>query len=396
MSRPYDPQSFLQLKLVQGPLHIGTSLSLDLTNTGAYVQAFSERVKVWYACVNPYSWTSCYRTTLSHGFREGPESCIVLLVMALGSASLGGSISNVPKDNEPPGMSYFAAAWGLIPGPMTGINTLSSHCLILASAYLFYLVRPLEAWTLPSSTSMKLQLLLGKQGRIPSHSKELCERVYWNTLLFESNLFAEPDLPHSGIVQLEETVGLPGSFEEEDDEPPASDELWYFLAEIALRHLLNRVSHTVYSKGSMTSVAALEPLTTELDFQLTQWYEGLPLALQFSHAYIFPSDPVQTVLRLRYFACRTIIIRPYILAVLENELAIFDPAVRDNCLKCLEACVRQLEHVKAHHADHLPYLWQGSLSVVSQAFLVTGATMNHSLATLLPPADRWNHQRRGS
>ena len=246
----------------------------------------------------------------------------------------------------------------------------------------------MEAWTLLSSTSMKLQLLLGKQGKIPSHSKELCKRVYWNALLFESDLLAELDLPHSGIVDLEETVGLPGGFKEEDDESPGSDELWYFLAEIALRRLLNRVSHTVYSKGSMTSIDALEPLTAELDFQLTQWYEGLPLALQFPHAYIPLSNPVQTVLRLRYFACRTIIFRPYLLAVLENELAIFDPAVRDNCLKCLEACVRQLEHVKAHHAGHLPYLWQGALSIVSQALLVMGATMNHSLAILLPPAQQ--------
>ena len=141
VSRPYGPQKLLQLELAREPLHLATSLSLDLSNTVVYVQAFFERVNVWYACVNPYSWTSLYRTALSHGFREGPESCIVLLVMALGSASLGGSISNVSKDNEPPGIQYFTAAWGLIPGLMTRIDTLSTQCLILASAYLFYLVR---------------------------------------------------------------------------------------------------------------------------------------------------------------------------------------------------------------------------------------------------------------
>ena len=385
VSRPYDPQNLLQLELAREPLHLGTSQCMDLSNTAAYVQAFFERVNVWYACVNPYNWTSYYRVALSHGFREGPESCIVLLVLALGAASLGGSISQVPREKEPPGMPYFSAAWGLISALMTRNNTLSSQCLVLASAYLFYLVRPLEAWTLLSSTSMKLQLLLSGHGRIPGHSKELSERVYWNALLFESDLLAELDLPHSGIVQFEETVGLPGGFEEEDDEPAGRDELWYFLAEIALRRLLNRVSHMIYSKGATTSIAALEPLAAELDFQLTQWYEGLPLALQFPHTRVPLSNPVQTVLRLRYFACRTIIFRPYILAVLEHEHAIMDSIVRENCHKCLEASVRQLEHITAHHAGHLPYLWQGALSIVSQTLLVMGATMSHSLAALLPP-----------
>ncbi|MCJ1294842.1 hypothetical protein MMC34_006401 [Xylographa carneopallida] len=388
VSRPYDPQHLLQLELSREPLQLGTSLSLDLSNTAAYVQAFFERVNVWYACVNPYNWASYYRMALSHGFREGPESCITLLVLALGSASLAGSISSVPRDKEPPGMSYFSAAWGLIPGLMTRNTTLSSQCLILASAYLFYLVRPLEAWSLLSSTSMKLQLLLSDRGRIPNHSKELSERVYWNALLFESDLLAELDLPHSGIVQFEETVGLPGGFEEEDDEPAGRDELWYFLAEIALRRLLNRVSHMIYSKGAMTTIASLEPLVAELDFQLTQWYEGLPIALQFPHSRVPLANPVQTVLRLRYFACRTIIFRPYILAVLENEHAIMDAAVRENCRKALEACVRQLEHITAHHAGHLPYLWQGALSIVSQTLLIMGATMVPSLAALLPPAQQ--------
>ena len=385
VSRPYDPQHLLQLELSREPLQLGTSLSLDLSNTGAYVQAFFNRVNVWYACVNPNNWSSLYQTALSHGFREGPESCIVLLVLALGSASLGGSISQIPKGKEPPGMPYFSAAWALLPGLMTRNNMLSAQCMILTSAYLFYIVRPLEAWTVLSNASMKLQLLLSGHGRIPAHNKELSERVFWNAVLFESDLLAELDLPHSGIVQFEEMVGLPCGFEDEDDDPPGRDELWYFLAEIALRRLLNRVSHTIYSKDATTSIAALDTLSTELDFQLAQWYESLPEPLQFPYNQVPIANPFQSVLRLRYFACRTIIFRPYILAVLENEQAIIDPAVRDNCHKCLEASVRQLEHVTAHHAGHLPYLWQGALSIVSQTLLVMGATMSHSLSALLPP-----------
>jgi hypothetical protein len=262
--------------------------------------------------------------------------------------------------------------------------------MVLASAYLFYLVRPLEAWTLLSNVSLKLQLLLGNPNRVPAQWKELSVRVYWNSLLYESDLLAELDLPHSGIVNFEELVDLPGGFEEEDDDEDEGIESEtgkeeYFLAEIALRRLLNRVSHLIYQKDSTHTLSSLGPIVSELDFQLSQWYESLPQPVQFPLSTPPLGNSVQTVLRLRYYACRTIIYRPYILAVFENEQAGADPGVRECCRRCLEATLRQLEHVTSHHEGHLPYLWQGALSMVSQTLLIMGATMSPTLSTLLPP-----------
>ncbi|KAL2208787.1 hypothetical protein CC79DRAFT_1341339 [Sarocladium strictum] len=383
VSRPYDPQILLQLEMAREPLHSLTKTPcVDLSNTQAYIEAYFERVNVWYACVNPYAWRSQYRTALSNGFREGPESCIVLLVLALGQASLRGSISRIVQE-DPPGLQYFTAAWSLLPGMMTTNSVLAAQCHLLAAAYLFYLVRPMEAWNLLCSTSTKLQLLLMTPNRIPTQQRELVERIYWNALLFESDLLAELDLPHSGVVQFEENVGLPGGFEGDEGEQVGRDELWYFLAEIALRRLLNRVSQLIYSKDSMASTTSLEPVVAELDYQLTQWYESLPLPLQFPFTRTVLQDPVQAVLRLRFFACRTIIYRPYILAVLDNEQAVLDPAVRESCHKCLEASIRQLEHIVEHHAGHMPYIWQGALSMVSQTLLVMGASMSPSLLSIL-------------
>ncbi|KAF5123601.1 Echinocandin B biosynthetic cluster transcription factor ecdB [Metarhizium anisopliae] len=348
VSTPYDPQILLQLEMDREPLHTLTKTPcVDLSNTQAYIQAYFDRVNIWYACVNPYTWRSQYRTALSNGFREGPESCIVLLVLALGDASLRGSISRIVPHQEPPGLQYFTAAWSLLPGMITTNNVLAAQCHLLAAAYLFYLVRPLEAWNLLCTASTKLQLLLMAPNRIPQKQRELVERIYWNTLLFESDLLAELDLPHSGVVQFEENVGLPGGFEGEEQGQAriGHDDLWYFLAEIALRRLLNRASQLIYSKDSVSSTTSLEPVVAELDYQLTQWYEGLPPPLQFPFSRTMLHDPIQAVLRLRFYACKTIIYRPYILAVLENEQAVLDPAVRECCHKCLEASVRQLEHV---------------------------------------------------
>ncbi|KAL4949145.1 hypothetical protein BDW69DRAFT_80817 [Aspergillus filifer] len=406
VARPYDPQTLLQLELAREPLKMSSHVTLDLSHASTWITSFFERVNVWYACVNPYTWQNYYNTSVSVSFREGPESCVVLLVLALGCASEYGSIALISTDQDPPGLSYFMAAWVILPSVMMRNSVVSAQCIILAAAYLFYLVRPLEAWTLLSNASMKLQLLFGNPSRIPAHLRELSVRVYWNALLYESDLLAELDLPHSGIVNFEELVNLPGVFEMDhhggaedrangdtdagDDiaDRVGSDELWYFLAEIALRRLLNRVSHMLYQKGSTPTLASLAPIVSELDFQLSQWYEGLPQPVRFPLSHTPLSHTVQTVLRLRYYACRTIIYRPYILAVFENDQVFGDPFVRECCQRCLEATIYQLENITSHRDGHLPYLWQGALSMVSQSLLIMGATMSLVLSTLLPPGPR--------
>ncbi|KAK4548872.1 hypothetical protein LTR36_008645 [Oleoguttula mirabilis] len=401
ISRPCDPQVLMQLEMAREPLTITKHYSLDFTNIGSYTQAFFERANVWYAVVNPYTWRQYYRQAAQQDFRSGAESCAVLLVFALGEAAHSGmSISQLARGQTPPGMDFFAAAWDILPSQMIKNDVTSTQCHILAAAYLLYLVRPLEAWNLLCNASMKQQLMLSSPHCIPPQLKELSERIYWNTLMIESDLLAELDLPHSGIVQYEESMRLPRSFPYDavtaagnGDELPGNDDLWYFLAEIALRRLLNRVSHLIYAhkRSASLSIASLEPIVAELDYQLAQWYEGLPAPVKFPRERLPARDQIQTVLRLRYFACRTIIFRPYIQAVLADESVAHEPGVQDACRKCLEACIRQLEYVSAHHEGHLPYLWQGALSIMSQTLLLMGATLSPTLAQLLPPA----HQTDG-
>ena len=231
ISKPCDPQVLMQFEMARPPLDFGLHDYLDLSNVTPYVHAFFERVNTWYAIVDPYAWHSYYRTAASQGFRSGAESCICLLVLALGQAAdWGQSISRVPQGQRPPGMSYFAAAWSLLPTLITRNDVLSAQCHVLAAAYLMYLVRPLEAWNLLYNTSMKLQLLLSSPDNIPTHFKELSERVYWNALMIESDLLAELDLPHSGVVQFEESMRLPRSFPYDSaligsEEQPGNDDL---------------------------------------------------------------------------------------------------------------------------------------------------------------------------
>lgn len=185
IGRSCDPATFLHHEMTRKPLKMGSFPSLDLANTASYVQAFFERVNVWYACMNPYKWTTYYRIAMSQGFRDGPESCIVLLVLALGNAGASGSISRHALYKDPPGFSYFAAAWAILPTLMTRHDIISAQCLFLAGTYLIYLARPIDAWNLLNSASMKLQLLMKSHDPAASLDKELAARLYWNLVLIE-------------------------------------------------------------------------------------------------------------------------------------------------------------------------------------------------------------------
>jgi hypothetical protein len=183
VSKRWDPSVIVQLEMARQSLSLTSARPLDFTNAQAYIQAFFEGVNVWYACVSPYMWHSYYRIAHARGFRSGPESCLVLLALALGAASCSGSVSRVPDGMERPGMHFFTTAWSMLPSLMVRTDVLTLQCQMLTAAYLFYIVRPLEAWNILASISLKLQLLV--MVNLSSVERQVCERIYWNTLLFE-------------------------------------------------------------------------------------------------------------------------------------------------------------------------------------------------------------------
>ncbi|KAF1820672.1 uncharacterized protein K489DRAFT_323867 [Dissoconium aciculare CBS 342.82] len=396
-SKSSDPQVLMQLEMARTPLDLipQTSIHALRQDLHLYSRSFFDGVNNWYAIVNPNNWHECLRAADKLEFKDGTESCMVLLVGALGAAAHSGSISYVQRSNRPPGLEYFCHAYSILPKLTLRNNVSSVQCHILAAAYLLYLVRPLEAWNLLCQASVKLQLLLAHPNVIQSDVGELIERVYWNTLLIESDLLAELDLPHSGIVHFEDNMSLPKVFPfdaTDNAERQGKDDLWYFSAEINLRRLLNRVSHTIYADAFKPErsrpddfLNLVGPTANELDSQLDQWYESLPAGLKFTRDRAAARDDTQTVLRLRYFACRTIIFRPYVRVVLADRWMANKEDVLDACRICLDACIRQIEDIPAHHAGHLPYLWQGVLSITSQTLLLMGATLSRPLRKLLPP-----------
>ncbi|KAI4788239.1 hypothetical protein E4T45_13609, partial [Aureobasidium sp. EXF-8846] len=209
VSQPLDPQVLVEMEMSRPPINLPHFPRPDMANAAVYASSYFDLVNVWYACVNPNAWTNHYHEATSVGFIQGSDSCLVMLVLALGAAAHGGSISRHPHNAEPRGIDYFASAWKIIPNLAIRNDIPAIQCHILAAAYLFYLVRPLEAWNMITVASTKLQLVLAVPDRVPISQRELLVRLFWDTLLAESDLLAELELPHSGVVNFEDAVGLP-------------------------------------------------------------------------------------------------------------------------------------------------------------------------------------------
>ncbi|KAK9481766.1 hypothetical protein V1527DRAFT_486305 [Lipomyces starkeyi] len=405
-SSPPSLVSPLSLETNRPPLQLNPNVLLDLSHIQPFVTSFFKNVNPFYAIVSPFSWQSYYRIALSRGFRAGPESVIVLLVLALGEASMEEPLTLCRPHSPIPGLKFFASSWPLVANILISNSITDAQALMLTSAYLFYLVRPLEAWTILSATCTKIRAIIATTPpeTLPHDEKEQLERIFWNALVFErleyplntyfqdnvltrgSDLLAELDLPHSGIELHEDDVGLPSGFisvPEQASLAPGSDDLWYFLAGIAIRRLLNRVHHMLYSKTTQMPISSYHPIVHELNFQLIQWYENLPSVLRFSFERRQLDNRFATVLRLRYFACQSIIWRVYVEVALQNEDLLRDPRIRMGATKCVEACLRQIEDVEEHQAGHIPYFWQGSLSIASHILMLMAVTTSAGLSQLL-------------
>lgn len=389
LSQTLHSQQLLDEELAREALQVGDSLSLEFHDNPATIQAFFDTINLWYACIDPGSWQITYQIAASGHFREGPESCLVLLILALGKAGTAGESS---IGHEAAGLQYFSAAWSLIPSLVISHSIISLQCIVLASAYLLYLTRPVEAWTLLSSITMKLQLHLTHQATLAPEAKKLSTRVIWNAILLESDILTELALPQSTLIGHFSTLALPSPFLSHSDSnedgfaaPLPRDDPRYLTANIYLYRLRMRISDTLYSVTAPSSLNALEPLIMDLDASLSNWSSTyLDLGVTVAPA-------VRNLLGFRYHATRALIYRPVLHLTLSSfsspssppiattdiitngNVHTYPAAARSMLHTSLDSSMGALEHFADYSPTHFPFAWQGGLAVVRCAIAVMAA-----------------------
>lgn len=110
---------------------------------------------------------------------------------------------------------------------------------------------------------------------------------------------------------------------------------YYYLSEIAARHLLNRISRTHAQKSWANSEGEIRRMVAqaeELEEQVQQWYASLPSLFHFDipSAYSLTPHPDELayILQNRYINAQELIGRPFVRICIEKRLQI-EPRLRE-------------------------------------------------------------------
>lgn len=152
-----------------------------------------------------------------------------------------------------------------------------------------------------------------------------------------------------------------------------------YLAEISIRRLLNRIHNSLYPRKqtaltlSSTSLTASDGFSSkeissattvcdELHRQLDMWYESIPEPFRPA----LGVDPVpsdrESVLRIRYYATKHIIYRPFVLYVIAQGRTRVSDSVLGKARVCLESCRLYLHNTTVILRKPSQYTWTFSLS----------------------------------
>ncbi|CAK7232339.1 hypothetical protein SCUCBS95973_008226 [Sporothrix curviconia] len=332
------------------------------------------------------------------------ESALCLVVLAIGAVAMS-SPETADFRTQPPGMEYMQhalpalislSAWSF------SYSTVLAQALVLASNYFAFIVRPLQSWRLIFSASTILQFKLSSlASQQPTQgSYESVLRLFWSCFLLECDRLAELELPRSSLQQLVDETSLPSC---DNLEPLQST---CYLAEISIRRLLNRIHNCLYpikhhifrlsSAALMTTdnfsgeeIAAIQTVCDELRHQLELWYSSIPEPYR-PHLGTDRQGNTdrQLVLRIRYFASRHIIYRPFVLYIVgQPNPGIIADSVMEKAGLCIDSCRSYILNVTHIIQRPSQYTWTFSLSSLAAVVVVTLSSICPSLKHLVPDID---------
>ncbi|KAJ5132910.1 hypothetical protein N7448_007068 [Penicillium atrosanguineum] len=259
----------------RGP-HI--SVDLGLHETDRLLRAFFDHVHIFNPTLEEEEVEEYVNTIRLNGIGWDAISCLLLLIYAHGSIA-------TPFVKNGPGLSpdlfgssksflqaeaYFSAAQKRMGPLLCTSGVIEAQCFFLAGVYLMSTLRPVAAWR------MFVQALACCQGfsvqqRNESYESEPStkERIYWTCFKSELELRLELNVSQTGILDL----SYPTLFPSPPERLKSKDEAtWYFyLAEIALRRLKNRILDSLYRHDMASPEFNIEHAIFDFEEQTDAW-----------------------------------------------------------------------------------------------------------------------------
>ncbi|ORY10080.1 hypothetical protein BCR34DRAFT_540055 [Clohesyomyces aquaticus] len=324
----------------------GLSLSVIKGLSDAYFAVFNRITPV---LDKFHFYSSTLGLAVENEFGYDMETCLVLNVLALGCLAVRAHEEGdfaLPARlrtfgtgfvqpewyhlilDDPSGLKFFNEARKRIGFLMCQNDLQAGQFHMLSTLYYAQIVRPIDSWTTVNRAALSCMSILKSAEPIDFDEWEgdMISRLFWNTLMYETILTHELNLPLSGLQDYEADMPLPkftpyprsktsisGLITDDDD----SFFNFHFLAQAAHRIILTRVRHSLYSfvekEGHPTPT-----VTAEMHHQLEQWRTNLPPALQFSDLDNSDDGPspahviAKAMLRSRFLVAKFHIGRPFL------------------------------------------------------------------------------------
>ncbi|KAH8693734.1 hypothetical protein BGW36DRAFT_383597 [Talaromyces proteolyticus] len=268
--------------------------SLELGSCNRLLDSFLVRVHI----ANPILDIGLARGYMNHACIHGvgwdAQSCLVLLVCALGSIAeafhdVHGHTSLMTRNSPSFTLArvFFEASQKRIGLLLRGSGVLEAQCFFYSGVYLMTIQQPMDAWKhfvqaaaisqgfdFPKKPFMA-ELLTDEDLR---RERAAQESIYWTCFKSELEVRMELSLPGFGLQDL----SYPSSFPSppSDDLGQDSAHAWYYyLAEIALRRLANRILYNLFrnqDNGRFPRIIELVESTAAFEAQAADWMASLP------------------------------------------------------------------------------------------------------------------------
>jgi hypothetical protein len=284
-----------------------------------------------------------------NGLDWSTSTCLVALVCAIGTITqryTPPGASPISQDDNGYDIGLSKQFWSLaekrLGFAMSQNDIRAVQCLCLAGIWHMNYMQPIQAWkyfNLAGTAWHALQMT----GEVPEDSDRgssftVMQALYFTIWKSECELRLELPLRSSILDKIDfpHEFPLPPSIEDHvlHSESAGVERSWYYyLADIAARHLFNRLlcAHS-WKIGSATSERDIEHMVTQsemLEAQIHTWYLSLPPTLYFEIPGGYTTEPLDDemteILRQRYLGCRELVARPFVRFCIEEELTGVEP-----------------------------------------------------------------------
>ncbi|WZH48528.1 putative C6 finger domain protein [Fusarium acuminatum] len=368
------------------------------------VTLFFSSVHVSHPVLDQAEFAQIYERFLEKGPDSSTESALCMTVFALGavSSSAEGSCDSQCSPNGTEYMKYALPTLMLRSLWLFSFDLALAQALVLASVYFAYIVRPLHSWRLIYLATNLLQLKLSNLDcqKQALNTEGAILRLFWSCFIIECDRLAELELPRSSLQQLTDDANLPRCENLDDVHMTA------YLAEISIRRLLNRIHNSLYLRKpnfpntalsstslmtpdefSLEELSSITSVCEELHSQLDLWHAAIPEQFRPPLSLEEIENDRISILRIRYYAARHIIYRPFVLYVTTHSQSQAPSTIIEKARICIESCRLYLYHTSKILRAPSQYTWTFALSSLGAVIMLTLSWLNTELRFFIPDVD---------